>query len=204
LQGTCRFPNDEAETYDIEISSDGSFHGLNNGLHQGTVSAETKSIVSALLDEPELILDVTCHKHNAAVSKKSHPSQVNGAVSSTSKCLIDITLYGRSTIFEDVGSFFEDHEVHLQDPTSCKHIVPYHNPHRLPRNDGLVILTSDLGKKETTSLIGDHRGPDLLDKLTSQQDLAEAAQPPSIKSRLRKYSLALSFTVSLPSILTIM
>lgn len=187
LQGTCKFPVVEAQTYSITVGRDGSFHGLDSDLPKGTVSADSSYIITSLLDEPELILDMTCRKDDAAAQKQPRSSQANGAVSS-SKCLINITLYGRSSLFEDVGSFFEDYDRHLQDPESCKHIVPYHNPHKLPRSDGTVTLTSDLVKRVAASLfIEDQRGADLLDELTSQQDLAEAAQPPSIRSTLQRY-----------------
>jgi SWI/SNF-related matrix-associated actin-dependent regulator of chromatin subfamily A3 len=181
---------DQAQTYAIDVSIDGSFHGLDDGLPKGTVSADSNYIVTALLEEPELILDATCRKNPAIAPKQSCLTQVNGAVPSTSECLIDITLYGRSSLFDHVGSFFQDHDMHLQDPESCKHVVPYQNPHKLPRRDGRVIMTSELEKKGVSILfIENQRGADLLDELTSQQDLAEAAQPPSIRSKLQRSPL---------------
>lgn len=191
LRGVCNFhAADQGQAHAIEVSSDGSFRGPDNTLPEGTISADSSYLVMALLDEPELVLDITCRKNSAAAPKQSRSTQANGAVPSTSGCLVDITLYGRASLFEDVGSFFEDHDVHLQDPESCKYDVPYQNPHKLPRNDGRVRMTSELGNKRAPILfIEDQRGTDLLDELTSHQDLAEAAQPPSIRSQLQRSPL---------------
>lgn len=166
----------------------GSFRGVGSDLPKGTIAADCNYIVAALLEEPELILDITCRESSTILPKQPRSIQANGAISSTSGCLINITIYGRSSLFEDLGSFFEDHDVHLQDPEDCTRIVPYHNPHKLPSGDGRVILTSDLMKRDaiSTFIEDEQRGADLLDELTSQQDLAEAQQPPSIRAKLQR------------------
>lgn len=189
MKGTCKFPSiDQPQTHAIQLDGDGCFRGLNDSLPTGSISAESTCIVAALLDEPELILDASCRKNPTIASRKSRASQVNGAKTSTSSCLIDIILYGRSYLYEEVGSFFEYHEVHLQDPENCKHIVPYHNPHKLPTSDGRELWTSELGKGAIIPLFIDkeQQGADLLDELTSQQDLTEAEQPPSVRSKLQR------------------
>lgn len=161
---------------------------MNDNLPKGKISTDSNIILAGLLDEPEIILEVSCKQDLSAAPKQARAKQVNSVTLTQRRCLVNIIIYGRSTLLEDVGSFFEDHDIHLQNPEGCQMIVPYNNPHKLPTSDGKMALTSDLsGSHANTVFIEEEqRGADLLDELTSQHDLAEAEQPPSIRTELQR------------------
>ncbi|KAM0511546.1 hypothetical protein ACHAPE_009799 [Trichoderma viride] len=53
-------------------------------------------------------------------------------------------LFGPHSLFEDVGSFFEEYNLYLQDPVGCSQNVLYRNPHKL-----FVNKVSDSVQTET-------------------------------------------------------
>jgi hypothetical protein len=98
-------------------------------------------------------------------------------------------MYGPMELFDDVGNFFEANEIFIQDPKGCNREVRYCNPHRLSslnfdsspwtsRFDGNV----DLAEMKDAST-----GPELLDLLDSQSNLAETPQPSAISTVLERY-----------------
>lgn len=155
---------------------------------QGSISPGSVHIVAALSAEKELVLEMTCRKDPTKPTKPTRPGQLNGSMPSIRKCLVDIIIYGPPSYFEEVGSFFEDHDIHLQDPEDCQLDLPYQNPHKLPNQDGKTMLTSESKRRTDQVLIieEEQRGADLLDTLNSQQDLAETEQPPSIRTKLQR------------------
>lgn len=103
---------------------------------------------------------------------------------------LSITIFGPLELFEEIGSFFQEHNVYLQDPLQCDRHVRYCNPHRLSSMDlERCIWTSDLGKIttqlfEVTSTVPI---PEILDVIASTQELPEAEQPQSIRTALARY-----------------
>lgn len=98
-------------------------------------------------------------------------------------------MYGPIELFDDIGEYFEENEIFIQDPKGCNRDVRYCNPHRLSslNLDG-PIWTSQLGGNvdlvETKEI---STGPELLDILDSQSNLAEAPQPSAITTILERY-----------------
>lgn len=161
---------------------------MNNNLPKGKISTGSNIILAGLLDEPEIILEISCRQDMSTAPKQARAQQVNSVTLSMKRCLVNIIIYGRSSLLDDVGSFFEEHDIHLQNPEGCQMIVPYNNPHKLPAPDETVILTSDLKGPHTNPIfiIEEQRGAELLDELESQHDLAESEQPPSIQTMLQR------------------
>lgn len=98
-------------------------------------------------------------------------------------------MFGFLDLLDDIGTFFQEQDVYLQDPTQCDRHVRYCNPHRLSSMEpDRCIWTSDLGKSTTqlleftTSLTT----PEILDAITSAQDLPEADQPQAIRTALAR------------------
>ncbi|KAL0475569.1 SNF2 family N-terminal domain-containing protein [Neurospora intermedia] len=159
---------------------------------QGTNKNDTHDwtvLTDALLEESGIELSVICFKD------PYHPSSYvqHKAFRPFEKaldCTLSITIYGSLELSEEIGSFFQEHNVYLQDPLHCDRHVRYCNPHRLSSADlEKCIWTSDLGKPTTQlfELTSTGPTPGLLDAITSAQDLPEADQPRAIRTALARH-----------------
>jgi hypothetical protein len=106
-------------------------------------------------------------------------------------CSLLLIIYGPACLCDDVGSFFQDHDIYLQDPLGRELDVRYYNPHRLSSMDlASCPMTSKLELQEATlgafNLEEAPRQPDLLSVLDSQEDLREAPQPDAIHTTLER------------------
>lgn len=99
-------------------------------------------------------------------------------------------IFGPHHVFDDVGSFFEEHNLYLQDPVGCSQKVLYRNPHKLSAESGVDVWTSDLGKEHINSIsmqITNARPESIdIDILNSQEDWAETQQPGSIRTTMKR------------------
>lgn len=146
-------------------------------------------IINALLEERTLELEASLCIANDSLSPTSRVKPFR-SMRLLKPCSLGIIIYGPIDLSKDVGSFFEDYELYLQDPVGCKRNVRYCNPHRLPPLDGAVPkFTCDLGKSLQQLIEMDDIGarPDLLESLNSQEVLPETPQPPSIRTSLATY-----------------
>ncbi|KAJ0164942.1 putative matrix-associated actin-dependent regulator of chromatin subfamily [Colletotrichum tanaceti] len=108
----------------------------------------------------------------------------------TTHCNLDITVYGPFSEFEEIGNWFQEYDVYLQDPVHCHLDAPYANPHKLSSDDlsccpmlsQVVSQSSDQGcLQDITDRI------DMLDMLNSRSDLDEADQPTVIATELKRH-----------------
>jgi hypothetical protein len=102
---------------------------------------------------------------------------------------LEITVYGPLELFDEIGTWFEDYQVYLQDPQDCHIDVRYYNPHRLSSDDlSSCPLVSEVILKgsKTLHLESMPQQEDLLDMLGSHDDLEETEQPKVIKGSLRR------------------
>lgn len=153
---------------------------------KGKVNPEFTYLTSALLDESTLELEV-----NFSIAEDSLPSAGRSkplrSTALSARCSLNIIIYGPIDLFEDIGSFFQDYEMYLQDPVGCKRNVRYCNPHRLPLLDPTATkFTFGLAKPLPQVIEMEDIGtrPELLEILDSQEDLPETSQPPSIRTTL--------------------
>lgn len=140
-------------------------------------------MVQGLLDESALELHVLCIPNDNNSIKKS------GQISTLLPCDLEITVYGDSDLFEQIGIWFQAYGVYLQDPRACHHDVKYCNPHRLSSDDSesLPLLSQTISHAlKSSSFQGITEGPDLLDILSSNVELEEAPQPASIQTALQR------------------
>ncbi|KAL7814678.1 SNF2 family N-terminal domain-containing protein [Trichoderma aethiopicum] len=157
---------------------------------KGQIDPQFTYITYALLDEQNLELEIICSLETGNVSK------ARSARPLSTPCRLNIVLYGDIRLLEQVGSFFEEHDLYLQDPLCCSRNVLYQNPHKLCDASGPGIWTSDLGREHAKSaIIGTTQPrPELIDILNSQEDLVTAQQPGSIRSTMKSHQLqALTF-----------
>ncbi|KAM0461239.1 hypothetical protein ACHAPV_004557 [Trichoderma viride] len=105
-------------------------------------------------------------------------------------------LFGPQNLFDDVGSFFDEYNLYLQDPVGCSQNVLYRNPHKLSTESGLDIWTFNLDN-DLAAPVSVGNAPtrlDSIDLLNSQQDWAETQQPGSIRTKMQSHQLqALTF-----------
>jgi len=151
----------------------------------GRIMSEHGQVVQGLLDETSLDLYASC----AIDSSQTLELQKGPRVLATIACTLEITIYGPNELFEELGSWFDDYQIFLQDPRECHRDVPYCNPHRLSLQDfSSAQLLSELIAQSSNALQLEAipQQPDLLDDLNSHEDLEEASQPSAIKRDLRR------------------
>lgn len=155
----------------------------------GKFSSDYIDIVQALLDEPSLRLQASCTVGSLQPQKATAKPVQLGPISHP--CELSIIIYGPKELLDDVGEFFQDLEMYLQDPKDCEWDVKYCNPHRLSSlNINDCPMTSSLcgpGARLDQTLFQMIPGEsDVLDVLDGSQDLPEADQPHLILPFLKK------------------
>lgn len=142
-------------------------------------------MIQGLLDEVSLKLFVSCVVDDTQTTEAPKRSFCPSPI----PCTLQITVYGPLDIFEEIGIWFGDYEVFLQDPQQCHRNVRYCNPHRLSSDDATSsTYLSDVVSRDSNSLHLEiiSQQPDLLDELSSHDNLEEAPQPSAIKRELRR------------------
>ncbi|GKT76546.1 alpha-mannosyltransferase [Colletotrichum tofieldiae] len=140
-------------------------------------------MIQEMLDDDTLRLYAVCN-----VSEL--PSvRLSGKKFDQASCNLNITVYGPAEEFEEIGKWFQEYNVYLQDPLMCHVDARYCNPHKLASNDvGTCPMLSDVvfqGSEQIT--FQDITEPmDMLDMLNSRCDLKEAKQPAVITAELKR------------------
>ena len=152
------------------------------------MNPEFTYLISPLLEEKALELEAS-----SSVAEDTSKSVSRGKLrylpALSRRCSLDVIIYGPVELFEDIGSFFQEYDLYLQDPIGCKRNVRYCNPHRLPLRDTAINkFTFDLAKRIAHGVEMEDVDalPELLDILNSQEDLPETPQPRLIKTTLAK------------------
>lgn len=128
-------------------------------------------MVDGLLSEKDLILHASC-------TPELPPSQRHDTALSQISCSIDITVYGPLEFFDEIGDWFQDYDMFLQDPRACNLDVRYLNPHRLSSDKfNTAMLVSQVIMQSSTHFNFQeiYERPDLLDLISGQENLEEAA-----------------------------
>ena len=140
-------------------------------------------MIQGLLDEQTLDLHVSCTLDSEPAARKSSRSSVQLA------CVLDITVYGPLDLFEEIGTWFQEYEVYLQDPRVCHLDVRYSNPQRLSSDDldSCPLLSEVVSQASRLVHLQDvMERPDLLDILSSHIELEETPQPAVIRTVLKR------------------
>jgi hypothetical protein len=140
-------------------------------------------MIQGLLDEESLALYVLCIVDVDLTNLRRAKSYEQIS------CTLEITVYGPLELFEEIGSWFQDYEIYLQDPGQCHLDVKYCNPQKLSSDDldtcpmvsEVVLRASEIIQLQ--DIIG---RPELLDILTSHADLDETPQPRAICTNLQR------------------
>lgn len=169
---------------------------MEDGELRGTFDWEYIDTIEAILDEPTLRLQSFCSLDETQPQSSSRVSRP-GLISLS--CTLALIIYGPRSMFEDIGAFFQDINMYLQDPKGCDIDVMYCNPHRLsslnvedcPMTSQLALQNTPMFEKTFQNV---SRGPDALDILDTGQDLAEFPQPEAVLSTLKKYYKEYNYT----------
>ncbi|KAH8690625.1 SNF2 family N-terminal domain-containing protein [Talaromyces proteolyticus] len=177
----------------IRLETADSFTCPSIGRLQGTVSTQHRQLLQAILDESSIRIQATCTWDEKNMDAQSLSSVIPRLIS----CILSFTLYGPMELCEELGTFFQDYEIYLQDPLNCDLNVTYCNPHRLSSTD---IETCPMTFRLQTDILEafDVRAiphqSELLDIMDRQEDLPEASQPSIIHAQLERHQKqALSF-----------
>jgi hypothetical protein len=140
-------------------------------------------MIQGLLDDTTLTLHVSCTHDPEPTNRRT------ARINLQSPCALDITVYGPFELFEQIGIWFEEYDVYLQDPQTCHLDVKYCNPQRLSSADLTFPLVSEvvsqsLGLAHLQDVV---ERPDLLDLISGQDDLEESPQPTLIKATLKRH-----------------
>ncbi|TPX07805.1 uncharacterized protein E0L32_010492 [Thyridium curvatum] len=193
VQGTCQSAVSETNLeFPVFFRSPETFAGIDDSSLSGKVETSFVHIVQSLQDETRINLQVTCMVQQSDCQAKRPRKYLSVP------CCLQIILYGPIELYNDIGTFFEEHGFFIQDPKGCNRNVLYCNPHRLPSLDcGLFPWTSDLEFRPVPVAfeIADFASrPELLEILDSQEDLPLTPQSPSIRTQLARHQLqALTF-----------
>ncbi|KAF4985603.1 hypothetical protein FDECE_16440 [Fusarium decemcellulare] len=176
------------QNYPVRFRDNETFIGTTYSEFRGRVASEFVYVISALLGEPALELEVNVSvsdEESGSFSKNKAGRMAGYSV----PCTLEIIIYGPIELFDDIGSFFEDHDLYLHDPTNCQRNVPYCNPHWFTTDSSVPRFTSQLTLEvvQPVAVEDIDTQPDLLDILNSNHDLAEAEQPQAIKTTLAKH-----------------
>ncbi|QKX62057.1 uncharacterized protein TRUGW13939_09213 [Talaromyces rugulosus] len=156
----------------VHLETAGSFTCDTVAELKGTVSTQHTQLLQAILDESSIRIQATCTWDEKGIEAQC----LNSILPKLIPCSLSFTLYGPMELCEELGTFFQDHEIYLQDPLNC---------------DVNVLQTDIL---EVFDVQGIPHQSYLLEILDQQEDLPEASQPSIIQAQLERHQKqAMSF-----------
>ncbi|KAJ1333130.1 SMARC subfamily A3 [Microdochium nivale] len=167
--------------FTVELLSGHQFLSANESGIAGRIKDPSHNqMIQSLLEEPDIYLRACCYPDDRHSTRKSIVQH----------CTLEIAIYGPYSQLDDVGQWFQDYEVYLQDPKHCHEDVRYCNPHRLSSAnlDDCLRLSEFVSKRQDFQefqKISDRR--DVLDVFSTRQDLEEAGQPTAIATALKRH-----------------
>jgi len=172
--------------FPVQIVSSDRFATTNGTEGSGKLTAEHGQMIQSLLEESSLQLFATCTLDAEPTVQK--PNRVASQL--FRPCTLDITIYGPEDLFEDIGAWFQEYDLYLQDPCRVHLDTKYCNPHKLSVDDiDSCPTVSDAVRQSSRSLllhdVPDR--PDLLDLLSNGSELEETQQPVVIRAALKKH-----------------
>jgi hypothetical protein len=188
ISGRCQRQTlqSNSSSFPVRLDSSNRFTATDDARIYGFISTDYRQMIQGLLEEDSLELHVSCDINPEPLARKldSRSSQLS--------CLLSITIYGRFELFQEIGSWFDDYEIYLQDPLVCHRDVRYCNPHRLSSDslefcDSYPLVSQVVARSSNGVRLEDiAERPELLDILSSHAELEETPQPAVIKSILKR------------------
>ncbi|ORY13014.1 SNF2 family N-terminal domain-domain-containing protein [Clohesyomyces aquaticus] len=97
---------------------------------------------------------------------------------------VSVIIYGPPNMFDDIGNFFQDCELYLQDPIGCDRNVQYLNPHRLSSPEDQPQMTSDLFSFEKELSIYEQAKSDMILDMVTPRDFPMLETPSDLRTSL--------------------
>ncbi|RWA06777.1 hypothetical protein EKO27_g8325 [Xylaria grammica] len=168
----------------IRFHSSEQFQSIDDELISGQVRSNHTSMIHGLLEEDTLQLFFSC-----VINKNPSTSNPRRSLKIL-PCSVEVTIYGPLELLQEVGDWFQEQDIYLQDPRLCHLDVKYCNPQKLSTGEiETCPLVSEVIAKRKLSfemqVIQSQIG--FLDTLKSRDDLYEAQQPTAIRSILKRH-----------------
>ncbi|KAI1208369.1 SNF2 family N-terminal domain-containing protein [Annulohypoxylon truncatum] len=186
ISGTCELLGifDILPEFPVQLDSSDRFSIKGDEKMDGRIQSIHGQMIQGLLDEQTLDLHVNCVLNTQPARSKSF-RKLN-----LLQCTLEITIYGPMDLYDEIGSWFQDYEIYLQDPRTCHLDVKYYNPQRLssdnlescPLVSEVINMTSSLIPLQHVA-----EQTDMLDVLSNRADLEETPQPEAIRTTLKRH-----------------
>lgn len=169
----------------VQIVSSDRFVTAEGTKGSGRIAAEHGQMIQSLLEENTIQLFAMCtldaeqtvRKANRVTPQPFRP------------CTLGLTIYGPEDLFDDIGIWFQDYGLYLQDVRYVHLDTKYCNPHKLSVGSiDSCPMVSDVVRQSSKSILLEDipDQPDLLDLLSHEDELEEAQQPSVIYTELKK------------------
>jgi SWI/SNF-related matrix-associated actin-dependent regulator of chromatin subfamily A3 len=153
------------------------------GLHAGYLDSQSAEVIKVLSEDSTIETQILISPPAIPLSGKRSQG------SSRRPCPVSVIIYGPVEMFDDIGVFFQECGLYLQDPIACDRNVPYCNPHRLSVPDDQIQLTFDLMQSRSDSSMRQLHKSDSLDGLIIPRELPELETPHLLRTQLLPYFL---------------
>ncbi|KAK4144470.1 SNF2 family N-terminal domain-containing protein [Dichotomopilus funicola] len=168
----------------VQIVSSDRFVTADGTEGSGRIAAEHGQMIQSLLEESSIQLFAMC-----TLDAEQTVRRANRITSHLFRpCTLSLTIYGPEDMFEDIGVWFQEYGVYLQDVRHVHLDTKYCNPHKLSVGSiDSCPLVSDVVRQSSKSLLLEDipNRPDLLDLLSHGDELEEAQQPTLICTELK-------------------
>ncbi|PVH94734.1 hypothetical protein DM02DRAFT_721125 [Periconia macrospinosa] len=192
IECKCELHAVQAETFPVHLISSSRFWVSEPSTLVGHIASQHGNMIDGLVSENTLKLFVSC------TTETTYTQRNNGAFSLV-PCTLDITVYGPMELFDEIGDWFQDYDIFLQDPRTCHLDVRYFNPHRLSSDKSQAgILVSQVIAQASAQVNFQeiYERPDLLDLISGQENLEEAVPSPLLSATLHRHQKqALTFMI---------
>lgn len=169
----------------VELLSSDRFSSTDRELGiQGQIPLEHGQMIQGLMEELDLKVEVLCSIAEGSGSAKP------GRCITQKPCCLAMTIYGPYELFDEIGTYFQDYNIHLQDPINAiNQDVKYCNPHRLSVGhlDSCLLVSECVSQKSRLvdfEEVMDQTG--FLEILSSNADLEETRQPSAVRTVLKR------------------
>ncbi|KIW17867.1 hypothetical protein PV08_05062 [Exophiala spinifera] len=172
--------------HNVRLDYDDGSVFLDDGSIIGQLDLRTAEILRELDSDARISIQVRCVLSRADTQGPKHR---DGRLFSEVRATLAAIIYGPYLLYDQVGDFFEDCDVCLQDPPAgCARNVRYRNPHKLCGQDSDAPMTVDtalLARHDNT--VNQELSTEHLDHLDFNGDLPEAEVPSALCTQLHKH-----------------
>ncbi|CAI6339364.1 unnamed protein product [Periconia digitata] len=183
IECKCEHQAVQGESFLIHLASSSHFWVSEPSSMVGHIASQHGNMIAGLLSESTLDLYASCTPEVAHMQR--HQTGLTQI-----PCILDITVYGPMELFDEIGDWFQDYEVFLQDPRTCHRDVKYFNPHRLSsdKSQSGMLVSQVIAQASTLVNFQEiHERPDLLELISGQEDLEEADPSSLLDTALHRH-----------------